>query len=163
MSDTTIFTQFIDDVRDDRADENQKTDQAPPTEQTDLPAQAPDIGALPFGDIDEIVDSVDAERVVTKSDLNGDGNIDEISIDLDGDGIADVTISDYDNDGAINKIDYDADGDGDPEARAYDFDGDGVADSVLYDTTGNGEFDTRHHDFDGDGVVDSISIDPGAM
>ncbi|MFD5868606.1 hypothetical protein ACFWGD_08335 [Corynebacterium sp. NPDC060344] len=153
MSDTTIFTQFIDDVRDEQ----------PQSSAADRPDPTPEIGDLPFGDISEIVDAVDAEQVVTKSDLNDDGTIDEISVDLDGDGIADVTISDFDNDGVVNKIDFDLDGDGEIDARAYDFDGDGTADSILYDTTGNGEFDTRHHDFDGDGVIDSINVDPSAM
>ena len=160
MSDNTIFTQFIDDVRRDEPAKDQPRDPAPASDGT--PA-GEEIGKLPFGSIDDIADSVDPEQVVTKSDLNRDGDIDEIQLDLDGDGVVDVTIADYDNDGLVNKIDFDLDGDGEVDARAYDFDGDGMADSILYDTTGNGEFDTRHHDFDGDGVVDSINVDPSAM
>ena len=160
MSDNTIFTQFIDDVRGDEPANDQPRDPAPVSDGTPT---AEEVGKLPFGSIDDIADSVDPEQVVTKSDLNRDGDIDEIQLDLDGDGVVDVTIADYDNDGLVNKIDFDLDGDGEVDARAYDFDGDGMADSILYDTTGNGEFDTRHHDFDGDGVVDSINVDPSAM
>ena len=147
MSDNTIFTQFIDDVRGDEPANDQPRDPAPASDGTPT---AEEIGKLPFGSIDDIADSVDPEQVVTKSDLNRDGDIDEIQLDLDGDGVIDVTIADYDNDGLVNKIDF-------------DLDGDGEVDAILYDTTGNGEFDTRHHDFDGDGVVDSINVDPSAM
>ena len=84
MSDNTIFTQFIDDVRGDEPANDHPRDPAPASDGTPT---AEEIGKLPFGSIDDIADSVDPEQVVTKSDLNRDGDIDEIQLDLDGDGV----------------------------------------------------------------------------
>lgn len=86
MSDTTIFTQFIDDVRRDEPAKDQPRDPAPASDGTPT---AEEIGKLPFGSIDDIAGSVDPEQVVTKSDLNRDGEFDTRHHDFDGDGVVD--------------------------------------------------------------------------
>ena len=117
MSDNTIFTQFIDDVRGDEPANDQPRDPAPASDGTPT---AEEIGKLPFGSIDDIAGSVDPEQVVTKSDLNRDGDIDEIQLNLDGDGVADSIL-------------YDTTGNGEFDTRHHDFDGDGVVDSINVD------------------------------
>ena len=89
MSDTTIFTQFIDDVRRDEPAKDQPRDPAPASDGTPT---AEEIGKLPFGSIDDI------------ADYDNDGLVNKIDFDLDGNGEFDTRHHDFDGDGVVDSV-----------------------------------------------------------
>jgi len=88
-------------------------------------------------------------------DSDGDGRIDAMDPDDDGDGIPTL----YEVDFAANLVD--TDGDGVPDYLDLDSDGDGYPDSVegYIDTDHNGVPDFRDLDSDGDGILDADEVD----
>ncbi|MGE0140992.1 MAG: C39 family peptidase [Ilumatobacteraceae bacterium] len=81
-----------------------------------------------------------------------------MSVDLDGDGVAETTVIDFDGDGVADAYDI-----YDPETGAetlvVDVDGDGFVDTAVTDADGDGVFESGVADTDGDGVIDS-EFDP---
>ncbi|MCD7956807.1 MAG: hypothetical protein LUG99_05980 [Lachnospiraceae bacterium] len=63
---------------------------------------------------------------------------DEIMIDVDGDGIADVALMDSTGDGDIDTLAVDLTGDGEFNLYFHDSDGNGLPDMVLLDEDGDG-------------------------
>jgi len=80
------------------------------------------------------------------ADHNNDGHMDEVSVDLNHDGITDVTYTDTNFDGHADQV-------------AYDTNGDGVADRINIDDNFDGRVDVQHQDTDGDGHIDTILVD----
>ena len=73
---------------------------------------------------------------------------DEILIDVDGDGMADVALMDSTGDGDIDTLAVDLTGDGEFNLYFHDSDANGIPDVVLLDS-------------DGDGVLDLAEYGPG--
>lgn len=74
-------------------------------------------------------------------DTNGDGIIDSVTIDDNGDGVPDIQVNDTNFDGTPDQVLYDTDGDGVANYEADDTNGDGVIDSVSGDTNADGTAD----------------------
>jgi large repetitive protein len=130
------------------------------SDDTDEDGQTDDVEvgdvANPFdSDGDGVIDALD-------DDDDGDGilTIDENSVDVDGDGLAD---DDIDGDGLINSLDDDSDDDGIPDIDEGDGDpdGDGVPNYADEDSDGNGVDDATEGagDADGDGIPDYLDVD----
>ena len=104
----------------------------------------------------------DGEIDALDDDDDGDGipTIDENSVDVDGDGVAD---DDVDGDGVLNSLDDDSDGDGIPDSMETDADpdGDGLPSYVDDDSDGDGlaDVDEFAGDPDGDGVPNYLDDD----
>ena len=73
---------------------------------------------------------------------------DEILIDVDGDGMADVAMMDSTGDGNIDTLAVDLTGDGEFNLYFHDSDANNIPDMVLLDS-------------DGDGVLDLVEMGPG--
>lgn len=69
------------------------------------------------------------------------GSKNEILIDLDGDGEADIAILDADHDGDIDAVALDLDGDGELGFYVVDSDHNGIPDQILVDVDGDGKLD----------------------
>ena len=95
-------------------------------------------------------------------DTDGDGTIDALDPDSDGDGIPDIVegTNDTDGDGVPNYRDTDSDGDGVPDAEegTTDSDGDGVPDYLDSEVPGDGPSGV---DSDGDGLNDTVERELG--
>ena len=87
-------------------------------------------------------------------DNNGDGDIDYVEADIDGDGYADGFAVDSNNDGSFDYVEVDLDGDGFTDGYASDTDLDGKMDTFGVDLDGDGLVDVTGHDYDQDGVID---------
>jgi hypothetical protein len=102
---------------------------------------------LPDSDGDGLPDLVDI------NDTDGDGTIDGLDLDDDGDGIAD----------SLDKFPLDTDNDGTPNNTDTDDDGDGVLDSAeapgqVLDTDNDGMPNETDTDDDNDGIPDNTEI-----
>ncbi len=86
-------------------------------------------------------------------DTDGDGIIDALDTDDDGDGLL-TTYEDYDGSGDPNNDD--TDGDGIPDYIDTDDDGDML---LTTDEDLDGDGDPTNDDFDGDGIVDYLDLD----
>lgn len=116
---------------------------------------------------------------LTEYDMNGDGRIDRLSIDVNQDGIADVEINsvpglvrgaafpslvgcelpDTENSGLIGGgAVLGLNGDGIGDALALDISGDGRPDAMGIDTTGDGIADLFGVDLNGDGIIDAMGV-----
>ena len=88
------------------------------------------VGTMKF---DNAKNAVDDKSSVEAIDTDGDGKIDTINQDLDGDGVTDVSskMTDTNADGITDTIatDYDGDGIADTTTQFMDTDGDGVTDT----------------------------------
>ena len=120
------------------------------------------VGTMKF---DNAKNAVDDKSSVEAIDTDGDGKIDTINQDLDGDGVTDVSskMTDTNADGITDTIatDYDGDGIADTTTQFMDTDGDGVTDTITTDLDGDGIADTTTNmlDTDGDGITDTITRD----
>lgn len=66
---------------------------------------------------------------------------DEIMLDLDGDGVADICLSDESGDGDIDTIAFDATGNGEFNLYLHDSDGNGISDEVYWGDDGAEELE----------------------
>jgi hypothetical protein len=109
-------------------------------------------------------------------DLDGDGQLDAISLDFDGDGMRDDALADFDGDGLADHAVLDLNNDGTPEAfftddgtgtwavavdrggqlRWFGLDGVEHTGGPMVDFDGHGRLDDRLFDTDGDGVADRV-------
>jgi hypothetical protein len=115
-----------------------------------------DLGLDPLSgdtDGDSVGDGVETGDPLAPRDTDGDGRIDALESDDDGDGIP-TALEDPDGDGDV--FDDDADGDGAPDFRDADDDGDGVP-TAGEDRDGDGDW--GDDDFDGDGAADYLDSD----
>ncbi|MBT2273802.1 hypothetical protein [Rhodococcus qingshengii] len=103
-------------------------------------------------DGDGIVDTIEI-------DLDSDGDADQITHDFDGDGVADVVETSTAGDGRFDVIDIDSNGDGYADITQIDVDNDGRIDGVVLDTNFDGLADEADFDSDGDGRVDTVIVD----
>ena len=78
---------------------------------------------------------------------------DEILIDVDGDGLADVALMDSTGDGDIDTLALDLTGDGEFNLYFHDSDANGIPDVVLLDSDGDGILDLAEY---GPGVEDQM-------
>ena len=109
-------------------------------------------------------------------DLDGDGQLDAVSLDFDADGMRDDALADFDGDGMADHAVLDLDNDGTPESyftddgsgtwtvavdwggqlRWYSLDGVEHTGGPLIDFDGHGRLDDRLLDTDGNGVADRV-------
>lgn len=121
-------------------------------------------------------DGVDIWSRPPDLDVDGDGQLDAISLDLDGDGIRDDALADLDGDGMADHAVLDLDNDGTPECyltddgtgtwavavdqrgqlRWFGLDGVEHTGGPLVDFDGQGQADDRLVDTDGDGLADRV-------
>jgi hypothetical protein len=114
-------------------------------------------------DDDNLGDATEYGGGMAPLDTNGDGTIDALDDDSDGDGLLDI---DEAGDTDLATPALDTDGDGLPNYRDLDSDGDGVLDGVdncvtnanatQSDLDGDGDGDACDDDADGDGLLNAV-------
>lgn len=92
-------------------------------------------------------------------DLNDDGIVDTVLLDTSGDGIVDTIVSDFNNDGITDIYSVDTDGNGTFETIGVDSNSDGVIDMVMVDINDDGSTDitTTFEDINGDDILDELT------
>lgn len=97
------------------------------------------------------------DQQFTETDLDGDGTIDAVAVDADGDGYAEALLTN-DAEGRFEVL-TDTDASGFYDTESIDDDGDGVLDTTSVDLNEDGVVDERTTDLDGDGTADLVEVD----
>jgi len=137
-----------------------------------------EVGADPNTPLDSDGDGLIDVLESSQQDLDGDGLVNSLDADSDGDGISDLielaagTVPDSDGDGLPDYLDRDSDNDGIPDfleisglsETPRDSDGDGVPDYLDRDSDNDGlpdllESPALGSDVDGDGIDDGFDVD----
>ena len=98
---------------------------------------------------------------VVALDLTGNGDVDALVFDTDGNGTLDALALDTTGDGSVDMLAFDTDNNGMPDAFALDTNGDGALDTFAtsVDLNGDGIPDLIGVDLNSDGIID-CTVDP---
>ena len=99
------------------------------------------------------------ESSIESVDINSDGNIDGIAVDINNNGMVDVGAIDSNSDGYMDRVAVDINNDGVVNAEASDSNIDGNIDELAVDINSDGIVDAKASDSNIDGNIDELVVD----